>query len=292
MSTTNATAASTGTPTGDAAPPRHWHLPRLGVLPWCALGWLGILTLAVVAAKLWPGVDPAANDYTALMAPPSPAHLLGTDNLGRDVFVRTLEGAGYSLAIAVIAVGCGGSIGVLLGTAAGYMRGVADAALGVLIDVMLAVPALLVAITVVALRGPSLVSISIIIALVTVPPFARVARSAALTVSNQSYVTAARTLGASHGAIVLREVLPNVLPQVEPLALTTAAGSIILEGALSFLGYGLRPPASSWGGLIADGRSQLANAPWVTLGPAVLLCLTILAINILSEYLSERRQAS
>ncbi|MDO5677267.1 MAG: ABC transporter permease [Propionibacteriaceae bacterium] len=263
-------------------------LPTKGAL--IAMIWLGLLVIGVVLAIALPGADPYSNNYDSLGLPPSLSHPLGTDALGRDVLVRTLYGARSSLIIALMAVLVGGLIGTLLGTAAGYLRGWLDTVLGFVIDVLLALPSLLLVITIVALRGPSLMTISLVIALLSIPTFARISRAAALSISGESFVVAARTLGASHSTIVVREILPNVLPVITPYALTSAANAIILEGALSFLGYGLRPPLPSWGGLIADGRSQLSDAPWVTMGPALVLCLTIMAINIIGDYLSGRRR--
>lgn len=252
-------------------------------------GWLTVLVIGVVLVSVIPGADPSANDYFNLVSAPSLQHPFGTDNLGRDVLVRTLYGARASLLIATIAVLGGGLLGTLLGAMAGFLRGWFDNVLGFLIDTLLALPALMLVITVVALRGPSLGIIATLIAIMSVPTFARISRASAMTISSQSFVTAARTLGASNLWIVVREVLPNVAPVVLPYSLTAVANSIILEGALSFLGYGLRPPLPSWGGLIADGRSQLSDAPWVTMLPALVLCLTIMAINVLGDRLTDRK---
>lgn len=244
-----------------------------------AVGWLGLLVLVVAICYVVPAFDPNVNDYTAILQAPSAAHPMGTDNLGRDVFVRTMYGAGASLLIALIAVFVGGALGVLIGTTVGYFRGWADQVFSFFVDTLLAFPSLLLVVTVVALRGPSLTNIALIIALMSIPTFGRMARASAMTLSGEAFVMAARTMGASHWHIIFKELMPNVLPTVAPYAITAAANAIILEGAISFLGFGLRPPAPSWGGLIADGRDQLAQAPWVSLGPAILLCITILAIN-------------
>lgn len=260
----------------------------VGILTGLSIAWIVLLVLSAVLVSVLPGVDPSTNDYSALSKPPSLSYPLGTDNLGRNVLVRTLYGARSSILIACIAVIVGGAVGTFLGVGAGYLRGKFDSLLGFLVDVMLSIPALLIVITIVALRGPSLMTIALIIAIMSIPAFARIARASALTVSGESYVLAAKTLGASRMSIMFREVMPNVLPAVVPYALTSAANAIILEGALSFLGYGLRPPTPSWGGLISDGRSQLADAPWVTMGPALMLCLTIIAINLLSEHIIRR----
>ena len=264
------------------------RIPRAGVV--VALVWLCLLGVAALAAALGLTADPLTNDYTVISQAPSPAHPFGTDNLGRDVLSRSLHGAGASAIVALVTVVVGGGLGILLGVWAGLRRGVVDAVTGFLTDTTIALPSLIVVATIVALAGPSLPTISLTIAAFAVPVFARLSRSATLTIATENYVVAARTLGASGWRILTREVLPSVLPLMIPFIMTTIATAIVAEGALSFLGFGLRPPEPSWGGLIADGRTQLAVAPWVTLFPALLLCLTILSINVLGEHFREEKR--
>jgi ABC-type dipeptide/oligopeptide/nickel transport system permease subunit len=264
------------------------RIPRVGVT--AAIIWLALLAVGTLAAVAGLTADPLANDYTVISQAPSAAHPFGTDNLGRDVFSRSLHGAGASAVVALVTVVVGGGAGILLGVWAGLRRGVADAVTGFLTDVTIALPSLIIVATIVTLAGPSLPTISLTIAAFAIPVFARLSRSATLSIATENHVIVARTLGASGWRILTREVLPGVLPVMMPFVLTTLATAIVAEGALSFLGFGLRPPEPSWGGLIAEGRTQLALAPWVTLLPAFLLCATILSINVLGEHLREAKR--
>ena len=274
------------TPVRSAAP--RARIPRVGVI--VASCWLVVLAVAAVAAVLGLTVDPLANDYATISQAPSFAHPFGTDNLGRDVFSRSLHGASASAVVALVTVIVGGGIGILLGVWAGLRRGIADAITGFLTDVTIALPSLIIVATIVTLAGPSLPTISLTIAAFAIPVFARLSRSATLSIATENHVIVARTLGASGWRVLTREVLPGVLPVMMPFVLTTLATAIVAEGALSFLGFGLRPPEPSWGGLIAEGRTQLALAPWVTGFPALLLCLTILSINVLGEHFREAKR--
>ena len=274
------------TPVRSAAP--RARIPRVGVI--VASCWLVVLAVAALAAVLGLTVDPLANDYATISQPPSLAHPFGTDNLGREVFSRSLHGASASAVVALVTVVVGGGIGILLGVWAGLRRGIADAITGFLTDVTIALPSLIIVATIVTLAGPSLPTISLTIAAFAIPVFARLSRSATLSIATENHVIVARTLGASGWRVLTREVLPGVLPVMMPFVLTTLATAIVAEGALSFLGFGLRPPEPSWGGLIAEGRTQLALAPWVTGFPALLLCLTILSINVLGEHFREAKR--
>ncbi|MGO2112191.1 MAG: ABC transporter permease [Pseudoclavibacter sp.] len=250
-------------------------------------GWLVCLAICTLAVVLGAGQDPLANDYGAISQSPSPAHPFGTDNLGRDVFARSMHGAAASAVVAIVTVVVGGGIGILMGVLAGMRGGAVDAIVGFFIDTTIALPGLLIISTIVTLTGPSLATISLTIAAFTIPVFARLSRASTLAVATENHIVAARLLGASAWRILTREVLPVVMPMMLPFIMTTLAGAIVAEGALSFLGFGLRPPEPSWGSLIADGRVQLADAPWVTLVPALLLCATVLSINVLGERFRE-----
>ncbi|SMQ73659.1 ABC transporter permease [Agreia sp. VKM Ac-1783] len=274
--------------TASASSASRLRIPRVGVT--IAVAWLAVLAVGALAAAAGLTADPLANDYAVISQAPSLAHPFGTDNLGRDVFSRSLHGAGASAIVALVTVTVGGGLGILLGVWAGLRRGIADAITGFVTDVTIALPSLIIVATIVTLAGPSLPTIALTIAAFAIPVFARLGRSATLAVATENHVVVARTLGASGWRILTREVLPGVLPALMPFVLTTLATAIVAEGALSFLGFGLRPPEPSWGGLIAEGRTQLALAPWVTLMPALLLCATILSINVLGEHLREAKR--
>jgi ABC-type dipeptide/oligopeptide/nickel transport system permease subunit len=271
-----------------AAQTRARRRHPVGVL--LSIGWLAALAVAALAAALGVGADPLSNDYDVLSQAPSPAHLFGTDNLGRDVLSRSLHGAGASAIVALITVAIGGGVGILLGVLAGTLRGVVDAVVGFVTDTAIALPSMIVVATIVTLSGPSLLTIALTIAVFSIPVFARLSRASTLSVATENHVVVARLLGASRWRILTREVLPGVLPMMTPFLMTTIASAIVAEGALSFIGFGLRPPEPSWGGLIAEGRTQLVDAPWVTLFPALLLCLTILSVNVLGEHFREARR--
>lgn len=264
--------------------PRRWFAVRPGTF--LATSWLVALLVLVLASSFGSWLDPLHADFRVPAAAPSAQHWFGTDATGRDVFARTVAGARSSFAVAAITVGIGLGAGLALGLIAGYLRGWADRIVGIGIDLLMAFPALLLVMLVVTLRGPSVWTVGVIIGTLVIPSVARVTRAVTLTIRERDFVTVASLMGASRLRIVLREILPNVAPVVRAYAFTVMTVSIIAEGSLSFLGFGLQPPTPSWGGIIADGRTQLAAAPWISLTPAVVLCLTVLALNLLGENLT------
>lgn len=255
---------------------------RLSGVRVAALVWIAVLVVLVVYSYA-AGLDAYGNDYSALSQAPSAAHLFGTDNLGRDVFARTMRGATISAIVGLTAVCIGFVCGIILGMVSGYLRGMADTVVEFVCDVAFAVPPMLIISTIVALRGPSITVIACSIGIFSIPMFTRMCRAATIAIASENYVTAARVQGAGVPRIILREIMPGVLPQISAYAFTALARAIVTEGSLSFLGFGMRPPTPSWGGLIAEGRTQLAAAPWVTLCPVAALCLTIFAINTIKE---------
>lgn len=253
-----------------------------------AFVWLALLFLVVTVVR-FSGADPYVNDYSALSQSPSASHLFGTDNLGRDMFARTMHGSVSSATVALFTVLLGGGVGISIGILAGYFQGSwLDSLIGFFNDLAMAVPVMVLLSVVVALRGPSLVVIGLTMGVFSIPMFMKMSRSVTLSIAQENYVIQARTLGAGVSRILFRELLPNVLPLMVPFVLTSIAGAVVAEGALSFLGFGLQPPEPSWGNLIAEGRSQLVQAPWVTGLPAITLCLTLLSINLIGEDLRQR----
>ncbi|WP_062304010.1 ABC transporter permease [Demequina subtropica] len=251
-------------------------------------GWLILLAVLTLVSIATPLLDPYYQDFLGAKLEPSLAHPFGTDGNGRDVFARTVAGAQNSLVVAVITLGVGAVGGTLIGVAAGYFRGALDNVIGFLIDAVLAIPALLLIITIVSFRGPSITSIGTTIGLLMIPAFARVTRSIALTVRERDYVKAAVLIDTPTPRILVRAVLPAVAPALVSYAFTAMTAAIVAEGSLSFLGYGLAAPAPSWGGIIAEGRSDLATAPWITLAPALALAATVMAITTIGERAKER----
>jgi peptide/nickel transport system permease protein len=220
-------------------------------------------------------------------APPSPAHPFGTDSLGRDVLARTVYGAKVSVQVAVIAVTVAAVVGSPLGVVAGYVGGAVETALMRVVDVMLGFPALVLAIGLVAALGFSLTNVIIALGIVYVPQFARIARSTALSVSEEEYVDAARALGYSRRHIVLREVLPNCLSPLLVQASLLMAFAIIAEASLSFLGLGVQPPTPTWGQMVSSGSGYLTQAPWISLFPGLAILVTVLGFNLVGDGLRD-----
>ncbi|MGC0415594.1 ABC transporter permease [Embleya sp. AB8] len=262
---------------------RARRLPPTGVL--LAAGWLAVVVLAALVVPLLPGCDPLRADFTHPSTAPGPGHWLGTDGTGRDVLYRTVAGARASFAVALITVAVGLLGGGALGIAAGWFGGWPDRLVGFATDVLMSVPALILVMIVVTLRGPSLPLIGSLIGLLTVPAFTRIARASVLSLAERGFVQAARMIGTAPLRILRREIVPHIAPAALTFAFTAVTVAIVAEGALSFLGFGLRPPEPTWGGIVAEGRTTLGSAPWISLAPAGALCLTVLALNFLGEHL-------
>jgi len=248
-----------------------------------------ILALALVAifgASLAP-YDPIAMDFTARFAPPSWAHPFGTDDFGRDVFSRILYGASVSFQVAFIAVGISGLAGVALGLTAGYRGGWVDDAIMRTMDILFAFPAVLLAITVMAILGRGIENAMIAIAIVYAPIFARVTRGAVISVRDREFVTAARALGQNHLRIMLRHVLPNALGPIIVQTSLSLAFAILAEAALSFFGLGTQPPDPSWGRMLSEGRGYLQQAPWMGIFPGLAIMVSVLGFNTLGDGLRD-----
>ncbi len=255
---------------------------RVEVLAGC---WLVALTLGALLVGVLPLPDPQQADYAAYRALPSYAHWLGTDELGRDIASRILHGARVSLSVSIFAVVLGMVIGVSLGLVAGYFRGVVDTLISIVADVVLAFPTLILIMTIVAIRGATVTGLVLGLGVATVPAFYRMARAHTLTWAGRDFVTAAHTLGARRGRILFRDVLPMILPPMLSYCLVIGAVVMMAEGSLSFLGYGVQPPSSSWGSMISSGRQALESSPHIVLAPALTLILTVLAFNTLGNRL-------
>ena len=256
-------------------------------------GWLGaaLVALALAAAVAAPLLIPAdwatRMDMTARLAPPSAAHPLGTDQLGRDLLFRMLLGARTSVLIAVSAVGLSLAIGLPLGIASGFYGGALDNLAMRLVDALLAFPALLLALTISAVLGPSLLNTILAIGVAFTPFLARVVRGEALRVARAPYVEAARACGTRDLAILWRHVLPNIMPALIVQATISLAFAILAEAALSFLGLGTQPPQSSWGLMIQASRDHLDRAPWTALVPGGAVAATVLGLNMLGDALRD-----
>ncbi|HTB38462.1 MAG TPA: ABC transporter permease [Reyranella sp.] len=256
-----------------------------GVLLLVAIGWIALIVLAATLADFLPIPSPTDMDMLARRALPSSQHWLGTDQLGRDELARLIYGARISLTVGLLAPVIGVTVGGCLGMLAGYFRGRLETLTVAGVDVLLAFPPLVFALAVTAYLGQSILNLTLVIGVLGIPAFTRVARAVTLSLSEREFVTAARALGATHTRILLRELLPNVALPLLAFFLLGVAVTIVVEGALSFLGLGVPPPAPSWGSMIGEGRESLDLAPWLAFLPAGFMFATVLAFNIVGDTL-------
>ncbi len=244
---------------------------------------LGLLAVVALAAPLLAPHDPETVVADQLLAGPSVQHLFGSDVLGRDVLSRVLYGLRVSLLVSLSAVLASTAIAVPLGLVAGYFGGLADTAISRTLDMILVLPAMLLAITFIAILGPGSVVAAVAIAVIYLPILARVMRTSTMIVTRNEYVVGARARGASHLRILVSHVAPNALGPVIVQASVLAAFALQLEAGLSFLGLGTQPPTPSIGGMLADGRDVLTQAPWVEIFPGLAIVVAVLAFTLLGE---------
>jgi peptide/nickel transport system permease protein len=244
-----------------------------------------VLGLFVVAA-LAPAIathDPHAIDVEAILLPPGPDHLFGTDELGRDVFSRMIYGSRVSLEVGFVAAGLATLVGVLLGAAAGYYGGWVESAIMRFTDMMLCFPTFFLILAVIALLEPDIVNIMAVIGLTSWMGVARLVRAEFLSLKRREYVLAARSLGASDARIIFRHILPNSLAPVLVALTLGVAGAILTESGLSFLGLGVQPPMASWGNILNQGKANIEIAWWLSLFPGLAILVTVLGYNLLGE---------
>src|SRR4051812_11528637 len=246
-----------------------------------------ILLLAAIFAGLVSPYDPVKQDFRVERDPPSLAHPMGVDELGRDILSRVIWGSRVSLQAGAIAATIALVVGSVLGMLAAFYGGRADTLIMRSMDVLLAFPYLLLAIAVVAILGPGLLTAMIAIGIVHVPGYARIVRGSVLVVRSREYVEAASALGATDLRVMGAHVLPNVLGPII-VQVTLNVGSAIIDTAgLSFLGLGTQPPTPDWGNMLAAGRSELINAPWIATFPGVAILVTVLAFNLMGDALRD-----
>jgi peptide/nickel transport system permease protein len=244
------------------------------------------LALTILAPLVAP-YDPADQDLSSALSPPSPQHVFGADQYGRDVLSRVIFGTRDALLAIVVADGIALCAGGLLGLVAGYLGGLVDAAIMRLVDVLLAFPYLLLALIIVAALGPSLTNALIAIGIVYTPQYARMMRGQVLAVRHADYVRAARALGSGRLRLMLRHVLPNCFTPVMVLA-TLQAGSVVVETAgLAFLGLGAQPPAADWGAMLAEGHDYFLSAWWIATFPGLAIFVVVLGFNLIGDALRD-----
>ncbi len=272
-------------PNGAVLAGQAYVAKKLGAGFWVSISWVALVILLALAAGVLPLQDPLAIGDNAPRLGPTTGHLLGTDELGRDLLSRVVFGSRTSLIVGFSSIAFSIVVGGALGLLAGYYGGKLDAALNGLSTILLAFPALIFLLSVVTFLGQNLWDVTLALGLLSVAPIARIIRANTLVYANREFVLAARALGARSRRILVREILPNVLPSALAFSLVAVAVIIVVEGALSFLGLSVRPPTPTWGGMIAEGRQVLAQDPLVSLWPALAMFVTVLALNFAGDRL-------
>jgi peptide/nickel transport system permease protein len=262
-----------------------WHARRH---PTVALGATMLVVMVVIAVVApWLSVyDPLAIEALARLRPPSAEHLLGTDAIGRDLWSRTVHGGRISLLIGIVVAILATSVGLVIGLVSGYNR-IADAILMRLMDGLMSIPAILLAIALMAVARASIVTVIVAITVVEVPRVVRLVRSVVLAIREQPYVEAAIVVGSRFPKILIRHILPNTIAPLTVQATYICAAAILIESLLSFLGAGTPPEVPSWGNIMAEGRAYFQLAPWIILAPGLFLAATVLAINLMGDGLRD-----
>ncbi len=247
-----------------------------------------LLVLIAIAAPLVSRYDPVAQNLPARLSPPSAAHWMGTDELGRDVWARIIYGTRVSMLVSICVVLGAGLVGLAIGATAGYFGGWFDRINNIFfINAFLSFPGILLAIAFAAFLGPSIRNVILALVITGWAGYARVARAQSLQVKEFEYVLAARSLGASHARILTRHLLPNILQPILVLATVGMAGAILAESTLSFLGVGVLAPMPSWGAMLNDARGHLFDAPHLVIFPALAVMTAVLAFNLLGDALRD-----
>jgi peptide/nickel transport system permease protein len=249
-----------------------------------------LVCLALLSAAIGPALlphDPAEQELARRLERPTISHPFGLDELGRDVLARILSGARISLLVGLSVVSISSLVGLGVGLVAGYLGGAIDQALGRVMDILMAFPGILLAIALVAVRGPSLGNVVFALVVIGWVSYARLVRSQVLRLRELEFVQAARALGASLPRVLVRHVLPGTLPALTVQATLGMAGAIIAEASLSFLGLGVQPPTPSWGAMLDAGRAHLIDAPHLTLFPGISIALLVIGFNLLGDGLRD-----
>jgi peptide/nickel transport system permease protein len=282
-------------------------LSKLGPAFWLPFAWIALVIFCAIGADFWNLPEPDHIDWSNLAAAPGARgevtlvdkngrpetkphmYVLGTDNLGRDILARLIFGARVSLAVGLAAPAIGLLFGGLLGMLSGFYRGRLDSVVMAGMDTILAFPGMVLLLAITFYLGANLPNLVIVLGFLAMPTCCRVARAKTLAVAEREFVQASRALGASGLRILLKEILPNVLSTMVAYAVLIVAVMIVIEGALSFLGLGVPPPTPSWGGMIAEGREVLEEAPHVSMIPAFIMFLTVLSFNLIGDSLRRLR---
>jgi peptide/nickel transport system permease protein len=279
--------------TPDAFPPRtnefkrfvHVFLGRKIVL--FGLIVIALLIIAAIFAPLLAPYNPNSPNVKQLLAPPSTAHFLGTDTMGRDTFSRIIYGSRTALIIGLIAVFIAAVIGNALGLLAGYYGRWTNTVIMRLVDALMSIPMILLAVTIAAILGSGVKNVVISLGIALIPPYARLMCAQVMTVKHYDYITAAHSVGASNMRIMLKHVLPNCFPPLIVLLTMQIGMAILSEASLSFLGIGINPPDAAWGSMVSEGYQQLLRSPILSIAPGVALMLVVFAFNMIGDGLRD-----
>ncbi|MHB8156251.1 MAG: ABC transporter permease [Desulfocucumaceae bacterium] len=264
-----------------------WKRLKKNRLALISLAFLIVLITVAVLAPVMAPYDPYDGDMPMSLKGPGPGHLLGTDELGRDIFSRIIYGARISLRVGIIAVTIALGAGMFFGSVAGYYGGRLDNLIMRFMDIMLAFPSLLLAIAFMMVLGKGIENAIIAIAIVSVPEYARIVRGSVLSVKENEYIQAARTIGCNDGQIIFRHILPNVMAPLIVRSTLGISSAILDTAALGFLGLGVQPPYAEWGTMLGSGRGYLFNAPHLVTFPGIAITLTVMAFNLLGDGLRD-----
>ncbi|OYX14245.1 MAG: ABC transporter permease [Rhizobiales bacterium 32-66-8] len=256
---------------------------RTNKLTWVGAVIFVLIVIVALAAPLLSPYDPLQQNILDRLEAPSADYWFGTDAYGRDVFSRLLYGARVSLVIGVTAIGAAMLIGSAIGIVAGYYGGKIDLVIMQAMDVLLAFPALILGLIIVAMLGPSMQNLIIAISLTAIPPFARIARAPTIVVKERDYIEACRALGYGDLRIMSLHVLPNVLSEILVMGSLWLATAIRVEASLSFIGLGVKPPTASWGGMIREGFENILDSFWLSLFPSLAILLVVFSLNLLGD---------
>ena len=246
-------------------------------------GWLVFLIVVAVLAPVLTPYDYDVQDLANAKMPPDAAHWMGTDEFGRDLLTRILYGARTSLTVSTVSIGLSLMAGLTLGAAAAYFGGWFDRVVTTVVDLTWSFPEILIALILVAIIGPGTTGTMVAIAVAYLAQFTRLTRTQILSLKSETYIEAARSLGASHKHLLFRHLIPNALAPVLVAAMLATGDAIILEATLGFFGLGAQPPTPSWGAMMSSGAAQLFSAPWIILLPGLVLTVTVIAINLFGD---------
>jgi len=291
MTPATASVAAMDAPASEAMPGRAralWRVLKRKPLGLASAAVLSILVLTAIFADVLAPYDPLETQPEIRLAPPSRAHVFGTDDIGRDVFSRVIHGARISLWVGLLAVGLGTFAGMIIGLACGYWEGRLDLILQRVMDAVQAIPGLMLALAIVSVLKPSTTNAMLAIAVVIIPGNSRIVRGAVLSAKQNRYVEAAQAIGCRQPRILVTHILPNVTAPILIIASIWLGNAILIEATLSFLGLGTQPPTPSWGLMLSStGRAFMEQAPWLAIFPGLAISLAVLGFNLFGDTLRD-----